>query len=227
MPTTSQPNPTISLAVTEGVWREPLAQLLALQRVEEPEVSLRISETAMDDLEQGLRHGRYHIAIALDRGGAGLPADRSDRLWQEEVVLAVPPGSPLLEHSEVAVELLHTCKMLPWTPCASHAVCTELRVKIEDAANWWPECSFELMATLVAANYGVGIAPRSRVALVSDWDIGLRPIAAGPHLLVTRLLRAPHQDLTAVERFAERAQRIAKDHSFHAAIARLGSGRPE
>ncbi len=67
------------------------------------------------------------------------------------------------------------------------------------------------MATLVAAGYYVGIAPRSRLMRARGWGIVLRPLAGGPHRLATKLLRARQDCPSAVERFAERARKIAVD----------------
>lgn len=231
MPTMVQPTMPISLAVTEGIWCEPLAQLLALQRVEEPEVGLHIAEAAISGLEECLLRGSHQIAITLDQGSIKPTIRGVDLLWQEEMVLALPPRSPLLEHPEVTIEMLRSFRVLPGWPCAHPALYADLHITTEDASSWGRACSFELLATLVAADYGVVIAPRSRVAPICGNEIELRPIAGGPYLLDTRLLRAPEHDTPAVQRFAERALRIGRSFQSSAAHcsldqgARIGSSR--
>lgn len=57
---TSQPA-HLRLAIAPGVSSSQLSALLALQRAEEPEVSITFFEVAGDELLDGLREGRYDV----------------------------------------------------------------------------------------------------------------------------------------------------------------------
>jgi len=62
---------------------------------------------------------------------------------------------------------------------------------------------------LVAAGFAVGIAPRSHIERARGWGVAMRPLANGPYLIGTQLLRKPHGSAPAVERFAELAEKVA------------------
>jgi len=69
--------------------------------------------------------------------------------------------------------------------------------------------SFDLLAVLVAAGFAVGIAPRSHIARARGWGVAMRPLTNGPYLISTQLLRKANGSARAVERFAERAVKVA------------------
>jgi DNA-binding transcriptional LysR family regulator len=69
--------------------------------------------------------------------------------------------------------------------------------------------SFESMAMLVAAGYGLGIAAQSRITRAQAWEIRMRPFADGPYELRTHLLRPVGKCHPAAERFSRRAAQIA------------------
>lgn len=53
------------LAIAPGVPSSQLSQLFALQRAEEPDITLAIFEVTGDDLYEGLREGRYDAGVTL------------------------------------------------------------------------------------------------------------------------------------------------------------------
>lgn len=65
----------------------------------------------------------------------------------------------------------------------------------------------------MAAGYYVDIALRPGIMPACGWGIVLCPLVGGSHQLTTKLLRARQDCPSAVERFAERARRIAVDRS--------------
>lgn len=200
----------IALAVTKDISQSSLPALLALQRAEEPQSSVRIHEISPNDLYPGLSSGRFNVALALEADAR--PGWASEPLWHDELALALPLRSPLLASSEITVNRLQSYNVLLWPASARSSLRGQFAELIEDAGSESTASSFELMATLVAAGYCVGIAPCSRITQSRGWGIVLRPLAGGPHRLTTELLRARPHCAPAVERFAERAQRLAGDH---------------
>lgn len=200
----------IALAVTNEISKLSLAALLALQRAEEPQTTVRIHEITPSDLYPGLSSGRFNVAIALQADARAGWA--SESLWHDELALALPTGSPLLASSEITAHRLQSYKVLLWPPTARTSLSGQFAELIEDTGGESAASSFELMATLVAAGYCVGIAPRSRITRARGWGIVLRPLTGGPHRLTTKLLRTRQHCPPAVERFAERARRIAVGH---------------
>ncbi|MEF3065549.1 LysR substrate-binding domain-containing protein, partial [Pandoraea apista] len=68
--------------------------------------------------------------------------------------------------------------------------------------------SFELMAVLVAAGYGVGVSLSSRISQAHNWGIVKRPLAGGPYSIRAQLLWPRSRKEPAIDRFAERAAKI-------------------
>lgn len=186
-----------------------LANLLALQRVEEPATIILPEEVAAGDLIRGIEDGIYDAGIALAATTTAF-AMNAQPLWADELALAVPLRSPLLAYSEVPLDALLRYPMLQWCLQA----CDVLNQQV--AARFEPEMhpvtgatSFDLLAILVAAGFAVGIAPRSHIARARGWGLAMRPLANGPYLIGTLLLWKPHGSARAVERFAERAVKVA------------------
>ncbi len=89
----------LHLVITEAGTQSPLARLLALQRSEEPEVEVSVSEAHLDEQTQGLLTGLYDVGLAMSgEENCGLTAEP---IWQEPLALAVPARSPLLTYTHV------------------------------------------------------------------------------------------------------------------------------
>lgn len=186
-----------------------LASLLALQRAEEPATLIQPQEVTAGDLIRGLEDGTYDAGIAL-AGTTTVFSMNAQPLWADELALAVPLRSPLLAYPEVPLDALLRYPLLQWCLRACDALSKQV------AARFGPEMhsvkevtSFDLLAVLVAAGFAVGIAPRSHIARARGWGVAMRPLTNGPYLISTQLLRKANGSARAVERFAERAVKVA------------------
>lgn len=223
MASTSAPSQSssLTLAVSADALSPQLATLLALQRAEEPETVIVLQEVAYDDLVDGLEDGTYDIGLVL----ATRPTDHDFNirpLWVDELALAVPLRSPLLGSPEVSLDALLHYPLFRWCQWESDALSQQLEALFGPKKCSAHEiASFDLMTVLVAAGYGVGIAPRSRIVQAYSWGVAMRPLANGPYLVSTQLLRPSHGSPPAAERFAERATAVAET-----CLALLGASRP-
>ena len=202
-------SPILRLAVSADALSPRLASLLALQRAEEPQTIILLQEVAAGDLVRGLEDGTYDVGMALAATTTAFTMN-AQPLWADELALAVPLRSPLLAYPAVSLDALLHYPLLQWCLWA----CEALRQQVD--ARFDPEMhsakdvtSFDLLAVLVAAGFAVGIAPRSHIARARGWGVAMRPLANGPYLVSTQLLRRPHGSARAVERFAERAVKVA------------------
>ena len=186
-----------------------LASLLALQRAEEPATLILPQEVAAGDLVRRLQDGTYDAGIAL-AGIMAVSAMNAQPLWADELALAVPLRSPLLAYPEVPLDALLHYPLLQWCLRACDALSQQVDARFEPEMHSAKEVtSFDLLAVLVAAGFAVGIAPRAHIARARGRGIAMRPLANGPYLVSTQLLRKPHGSARAVERFAERAVKVA------------------
>ena len=206
---TPDQSPILRLAVSADTLSPRLASLLALQRAEEPETIILLQEVAARDLIRGLEEGTYDAGIAL---AAATPvfAMNAQPLWADELALAVPLRSPLLAYPEVPLDALLRYPLLQWCLRACDALSKQVAARFGPETNSVREVtSFDLLAVLVAAGFAVGIAPRSHIARARGWGVAMRPLANGPYLIGTQLLRKSDGSARAVERFAERAVKVA------------------
>lgn len=199
----------LKLAVSAEALSPRLTSLLALQRAEEPETTVIPQEVLFGDLVCGLEDGIYDIGMTLAVTAVG-PALNMQPLWVDELALAVPLRSPLLASPEVPLDALLHYPLLQWCLWACEALIQQVDARFGPKKYSTQEVtSFDLLAVLVAAGYGVGIAPRSRIVDARDWGVAMRPLANGPYPIRTQLLKPLGGCSSAIERFAARAAKIA------------------
>lgn len=200
----------IRLAIAPGVASSHLSALLALQREEEPEVTIVFSEVTSAELISGLRQGRYDAGISLE--GLNAPPLKSLPLWRENMAVALPTRCPLLDKAKLTlVELLHypifrwqaeTCPLLEQQ--ISSLMPASQPTTVERVT------SFEMMALWITAGYGIGVSAQSRIAHVRGRDIDMRPFLGGPYEIVTHLQRLNGSTNPVSERFERRALQVAR-----------------
>lgn len=199
----------LKLAVSADALSPRLASLLALQRAEEPETIIVPQEVAARDLTRGLEDGTYDAGMAL-AAPTTVFAVNAQPLWTDELALAVPLRSPLLAYPEVPLGALLDYPLLQWCLWACEALSQQVDAHFGSERHFAQEVtSFDLLAVLVAAGFAVGIAPRSHIARARGWGVAMRPLADGSYVVRTQLLQSQRQCLPAVERFAERAVKVA------------------
>jgi len=213
MPNSLGHSSSIRLAIAPGVPIRPLSDLLALQREEEPEVTIAVFEASGDALIAGLREGRYDIGLTLaDVMDASL---RSQPLWREALAIAMPSRYPLLRHARLTLDdVRHYYPIFRWQaePCPllhqrMAADETERLFKVQYVP------SFDMLALWVAAGYGIGITAQSRLTHARAWEIAMRPLlsdAHAPYEVVTHLLSRQEAATNAAHaRLHRRARQLA------------------
>jgi len=198
---------SIRLAIAPGVPSRQLSALLALQREEEPEVKIALSEVSGDALMVGLQEGRYDAGLALaDAADASL---RSQPLWREEMVVAMPLRYPLLNKAVLTLDDVVDYPVFRW----QDEICPLLDQQLtgflpEHAFNVQHVTSFDLLAIWIAAGYGVGISAHSRIKNARAWDIYMRPLANAACEITTYLVQPATHCPASHERLKRRALKI-------------------
>lgn len=205
-----QPPESVRIAVSFGAFTATLTHLLAKQRAEEPGTVICLTEASFSEQVRGVMDGRYDLGFAV-----APPAEaelHNEVLWRDEIAVAVPALSPLLEFAEITLENAVQYPLVLWSAehCEplSHQVMEFLnsatsKLNVVDHAK-----SFELMAVLVAAGYGIGFAGKSRIDTARKLGIVMRPLAGSPNDLSTYLLRAQNAPSPFTERLIERARKL-------------------
>jgi len=198
----------IRLAIAPGVPSRQLSALLALQREEEPEVALVLSEVSSDVLIAGLQEGRYDAGLALaDATDVSL---RSQSLWREKMAIAMPLRYPLLNKAALTLDEVLDYPIFRWQAEICPLFDQQIVCLSKKSCDIQHVTSFELMALWVAAGYGIGITTQSRIASTRAWNICMRPFVGAPYEVVTHLLPSSRGTDPVYLRFARRAQRVAK-----------------
>jgi len=193
----------IRLAIAHGVPSRQLSALLALQREEEPEVAISLSEVSDDVLMDGLREGRYDAGLVLeDVADAFL---YSQQLWREEMAIVMPLRHPLLEKTALTLDDVLDCPIFRWQAEVCPLLDQQISSLPERSCDIQPVASFELMAMWVAAGYGIGITARSRIANARAWDVCMRPFTDVPYEIITYLIGSDSHRHETHERFGRRA----------------------
>ncbi|GAA0529594.1 substrate-binding domain-containing protein [Pseudomonas aeruginosa] len=199
----------LRLAIAPGVPSSKLSALLALQRAEEPDVTLAFFEVSGNDLRTGLHNGRYDAGVSLQASGD--TTLKTQPLWVECMAVAMPLRFPLLDQATLTIADLLNYPMYRWQ--------AEMCSKLDERLSTLPPIgrqniryvtSFALLATWVAAGYGVGVSAQSRIEHAHRWGLAMRPIIDGPYEIVTHLQRPQEQASSVVERFERRALQVAR-----------------
>lgn len=200
----------LRLVISEAGAQPPLARLLTLQRSEEPDVELSLFETSLGRQVEGLLTDLYDVGLAMSAeencGLTGSP------IWQEPLVLALPTRSPLLAHTHVPLSEALRYPMVLWHPTACAGIDRQV-ARILDEVTEPPMVaervtSSDLMMTLVAAGYGIGLAPAAQIVAFRPLGVVMRPLAGLSPQLTTYLLRPRAEASDSLSRFAQRAMRV-------------------
>jgi DNA-binding transcriptional LysR family regulator len=198
----------LKIAVSFGTLSPQLASLLLRQRTEEPETPVLLHEVVLAEQLRGLKDGRYDAGLALtDAPDHSLSAQP---LWPDELAVALPVKSPLLAFAAVPLKEMAHYPVIRW--CTQ--TCEPLSQLVDSLLEKYgslpqqaPVRTYEVMATLVSAGYGIGLGAKSRIAALRSVNVVMRPLAGDRYDLTTYLL-CPGSAVPALDRLAERAQAI-------------------
>ena len=184
-----------------------LADVLALQRAEEPETSAALVRcAAAGPASKSLDDG---FDFALSSTDLVWPGWVCEPLWHDMLAVAVAKRSHMLIHREVPCHELQKQPLI----CAQ-STCDEpwqalVHRLIGDAPHEQVVSTFDMAMTLVAAGYGIAIAPATRLAGYQCRGIAVRPLAGAPPIVMAYLLHTCAALTEPQERFARRVRSVS------------------
>nr|WP_269807659.1 LysR family transcriptional regulator [Pseudomonas sp. NMI795_08] len=202
---------TLRIALSDGILPKRLAALLACCREEEPDINLQLFEVPLAEQLKGLQHNLFDVGFACAPGEPhGLS---SEPLWQTELVVALPPRHPLLAYKRVPLADLSACPLVLFHPELQrglHQQVSSLLASAEASLTVAAQASSqEMLISLVAAGYAVGVSCAAQLKAHNIEDIVLRPLAGEAVCISTHLLYAAYEPDTPLARFVQRTLRIA------------------
>ncbi len=195
----------LNIALSDSLVYPRLATLLALHHQHEPSVRVRIREVPLKEQMRGLDDGTFDAGFCQS---AAVSEDiNAIPIWHDALTVAVARRHPLLAHESVPIALaacypLITLDVHTW---AGYRGQVDQFLSIANAvpANITEVRSFDLMMTLVAAGYGVCLAPAARVEQYRPIGVVGRPLAHQSAELTTYLLRKSDVSNVLLDQFAE------------------------
>lgn len=199
----------IRLAVL-GDWVPPqLADVLAIQRAEDPDTLAVLIDTAATGQQQERPGDGFDFALSAAH--REWPGWVCEPLWHDTVAVAVAKRSHLLAYREVPCQEALKQPLIYARSTAEESWRTLAQSAFENEL-WDREAAvstFEVAMTLVAAGYGITVAPSTRLAGYRCQGIALRPLASAP-MIVTAYLIRPDVALTEPqEDFLRRARSMS------------------
>lgn len=201
---------SLRIALSDGVLPQRLTAVLARCREEEPDVEIRLFEVSLSQQLKGLREDLFDAGFSCSKDvGEGVTAQA---VWQTPLTVAVPARHPLLAFKRIPLaEALNYPLVLfhPQTHTGLHQQIDSLLRQVPKQATIAEQVSsHEVMLTLVAAGYGLGLTCEAHMALCQSAEVVTRPLAGDPPLLTSYLLLSSNAPGEQLKRFISRATDI-------------------
>jgi DNA-binding transcriptional LysR family regulator len=200
----------LRVALCDGLAHPRISRLLALTRHEEPEVEVQIGHSSLPMQSQNLRGGALDIGFTLSPSND--PELQSLPLWQDAVIVIMRPDNPLAMQRSIrqitadmgTVILLgervsngHGCFVHQWLMPQEQSFASIQHVQ-----------NVELLLTMVAAGYGMGMLSAAQLETISRPDLVMRPLSVRGATITTFILLGREPCSALVDRFTERARKM-------------------
>lgn len=192
-----------------GEWMpSQLADALALQRAEEPETAIALVECAATLSAHEPTDSRFDFAVSANE--VQWPGWVCEPLWHDTLAVAVAKRSHLLAYREVPCHELSKQPLICVQSTAGKPWHAQAHRLLEDKPQGEGQKvrTFDMAMTLVAAGYGVVIAPTARLVGYQCKGIFARPLVDAPTIVIAYLLRPSISLTEPQERFAQRARSV-------------------
>ena len=204
----------LRIAISDGITQPKLASLLALCRKEEPATTIRLVQVPLTEQLRGLRDGTFDAGFALtDETGDDIACIP---LWEEELVATVPPRHSLLTYPLIPIDELLRFPLVACHPnvCEGYTRGVERLLRSSGITPNIVEraTSLDMLLTLVAAGYGVGLVTSTQINAYRVPDVVTRPLCVDNSVLTTYLLTKVDDKLNGMlAAFVDRAVRELSD----------------
>lgn len=207
-------NGRLRIAVCDGVAHPRLARLLAQSREDDPGVDIQIVHSPSSEQLRGLRSGMFDLAFGLH---AGTDQDVHDvhriQLWKDPAVIVVRSDHQLAQRKTIACLESDVGPLLSLgEPSSARSEPLEMwlrRVPANAGGGIEYVPSIELLLTLIAAGYGVGIVSAAQGETINRSDLVLLAVSASGVEIRTFLWQRKEGTSRIVARFRERALKMA------------------
>lgn len=201
---------TLRIALSDGIAPSRLSAFLALCRSEEPEVEIRLFQIPFAQQLKGLRDDLYDAGFAQwAEVGEGIIVEP---VWTDPLVVAVPARHPLLMHKQIPLRELLRYPLVLFDPEKCEGVSRQIERALYSAGTE-PRIAehvgtHDLLLTLIAAGYGVGLTTATQIEACRLADIVARPLTGQTVVLTTYLLRPDIEPSVQLGHFIDRVKPV-------------------
>lgn len=201
------PDP-LNIALSDCLAYPRLSVPMAEHRRRHPDHPIRLHEERLEVLHRGVLAGTFEAGLCQSpTTPEGIDARP---VWRDALALAVSAHHPLLAFSSVSLEQAADYPWIALDGCDCVGYCEQID-SLLTAAGVVPSAvttatSFGLMMTLVAAGYGVCLAPVARIEGHRPLGVFQRPLQEGALTLTTYFLSRRNTDSTRLEPFFQALQ---------------------
>lgn len=197
---------SIRIALSDGVLPQRLSAILARCRTEEPEVEIRLHEVSLAQQLKGLCEDLFDVGFARsNQTGPGLSAQA---VWHTPLAIAVPARHPLLVFKQIPLLEALRFPLVLFDPKTHTGLNEQIGRLLRQACvpiNVAERVSsHEVMVSLIAAGYGIGLTCEAQMALCQSNEVVTRPVSGNPPPLTSYLLRTQSTPSEQLQRFISR-----------------------
>lgn len=202
---------TLNIVLSDCLAYLRLSEPLAEQQRRNPDLHIRFWERSLVQLHSGLTTGEFDVGLCQSPRA---PAEiEVSALWRDPLVLAVSENHPPMDGRATTLKAMapFTWITLDHETYAGYREQVDLLCHGEDArpSRIITAPSFDLVMTLVAADYGFCLAPLSHVQRYHAFGVAWRQMEDPPMALTTYLLHRKDTDNDILRRLVDSLQAIS------------------
>jgi DNA-binding transcriptional LysR family regulator len=199
----------LRIAICDGLAHPRIAKLLTQSRAEDPEIEIQIMHSALPLQLSQICSGVLDVAFSLSpRNDQQL---NSVPLWKDATALVMRPDHVLSAQSivrQIDADIGPLILLGERLAAVPGPVDEWLLSSEQEPESIEYVMSIELLLTMVAAGYGIGLVSVAQAETIRRSDLVTRPLNVRGAAITTFLIRRRDEPSSAVTRFTERAQKV-------------------
>lgn len=199
----------LRIGICDGLGHPRIARLFAQSRAEDPRVDIEIMHSALPVQLRQLYSGFIDLAFSLSSHDD--QKLRSVPLWKDECVLVMRPDHPMSKTAtccRIESDLGQLILLGERPPVSAEPLAQWLLSSEQKGKRFEYVISIELLITLVAAGYGIGLISVAQAEMIGRSDLVVRPLDVNGAAITTYLISLREEASNLATRFSDRAQKM-------------------
>lgn len=202
---------TLNVALADCLAHLRLSKPLADLRLRQPGTSVRLWERNVAELRQGIVTGAFDVGLC--QSSCASEGIEVCALWQDTLVLACSEQHPLANCRAISLADSANYRWITLDCDANGGYCEQIESLLQSSnlppPNVIAAQTLDLMMAMVAAGYGVGLVPLSRVQRYRAFGIVWYEVEGRPLAMTTYLLHRKEAGDLATESFVQSLRAVS------------------